>query len=61
MTKFNVTVSETNMGGTTYTNCSMKAGESKADMMSRVLNDHRFIWGIEDGVELTATAKVDRS
>lgn len=61
MTKFNVTIREAgNKGATVYTNNTMKAGESKADMMSRVLNDHRFIWGIEDGVELTATAKVVR-
>lgn len=60
MIKFNITVTETGKGDTTYTNESMKAGESKADMMARVLDDHRFIWGIEDGVELEATARTVR-
>lgn len=57
MNKFNVTISETAKGGVTYTNVS---GSTKAEAMKKCLDDHRFIWAIEDGVELTATAKVMR-
>jgi hypothetical protein len=58
--KLTVTISQNNMGDVIYTGVTCKDGESKADVMARTIDDHRLIFVIDSGVELTATAKVER-
>ena len=60
MIRFNVTINEAGMGDVTYTGITMKEGETKGAMMGRIIDDHRYIFAIEDGVELTATARIER-
>ena len=58
MAKFDVIVQEAGMGSITYTNVS---AETKRDAMKSCIDDHRFIFAIDDDVELTATARIVRS
>lgn len=60
MNKLNIAITEEGVGPITYTNVSFNAGETKADVMARTIDDHRFIWDIDPEVTLEATARVVR-
>jgi len=57
---FQVTVEEAGQLSVVYTGVKMEAGESKADMLASLLDDHRELFMVNKGAELTASARVER-
>ena len=57
---FEIQVKEPGYGAVIYTGAKMQKDETKAEMMQRYMDDHRFLFVVSEDIVLEATARVER-